>query len=561
MNDIDPAPIRSPDVIARGFRWLLSQPLLLIVIAHTVFSMGIWNARDGYGEDTGIFLTAYSGHESLHHGRTIYGGLASFFLTGITSDPVLAATLLKYLSSLLATVAMYLTLSRFAAFLRPGAIILATLAWISCSLDAPYLQSTWYSLFTFGVMLFGVHFLLRRESPGNLIAFFCLGFLAASMRPEYYLPVVLITLILLGTWIGMLRGKSRLWIPGGLLLLAIAGTAIISARPPAWVARKVSLCNSYLLFGFGQCYADYYHRTHPWETFSPMTEYKEILATQFGNPSTLGEAIKHNPKDALGYFWHNSLGNLGAIPGVLLNFRDNREIPSPGAPCWTVIAILATGGLLGFFRLYQNRGKWKDALENTAGSLAIPNSAVRKILFLVMLAAASMVSILVLVGTPRYFITIAPLFYLALAFCADLILKSFRLVRYEPLIIAAACIVFCSPNYLVPRPNHEFDAIRCVIPYVRTNPLIAAWWADPDVAFGFRGNARAISTGNPLLQEEVTNGSVDILMIDGNFRSTKVWADHRDYYEDLERQPEKFGFKKLTGVNAGRFDIYYRQKS
>jgi hypothetical protein len=216
--------------------------------------------------------------------------------------------------------------------------------------------------------------------------------------------------------------------------------------------------------------------------------------------------------------------------------------------------------LLAIFRLCQTADNWKSTLETLASSFTTPDSTVRKILFLALLSATSLIPIIPFVGTPRYYIYITPLFYLALAFCANLIITSFRLVHFEPLILVATCIGFCSPNFIIPRPNYEADALRHVSSYVRTNPVVAAWWAEPDVLFGFAGKARPASIGKQFRQEDLTNGFIDILMLDNNFRGTKVWADHRDFYVQFEREPERFGFKKLTGVNAGRFDVYYRPK-
>jgi hypothetical protein len=190
--------------------------------------------------------------------------------------------------------------------------------------------------------------------------------------------------------------------------------------------------------------------------------------------------------------------------------------------------------------------------------LATPGSDVWKLLTLVILASTSSIAILLLVPTPRYFLPCIPVFYLGIAFCLDSLLEGLNVIKYENPIIIGACLCLCSPNYLAPRPNYEIEAVRHVEPYVREKPRIAAWYATPEAVFGLRGNAEPVNISDGIRAADIKNGSIDILVIDPNFRSTKTWLEQKEFFQSFERSPTTFGFEKLSNFPSGEFDIYYR---
>lgn len=560
---------KSNHLAAAVRRWLGGHPLLFVLFAHAVFSIGIWNARDGYAEETSNVACAFRLVRSQQPNSSIYVNLIALTLRYLTPDPVVAVTLLKYVSSLLATAALCLTLSCFARILRRSAIIFACLVWIASDLNAPFLQSTSLSLFTFAVMLFGIYCLLRRESIPALSGFYLLGLLAASLRPEYYLPVALITLLLTGqaVWRGAQAMQSRFgpphyWVCGVALVLGAGGGVALWMNPPAALARKAASLDSYALLGLGQCYADYYGRKHPREVFSPMTEYQALLGRTFNEPKGFLDAIKNNPGEAMRYFVNNAGRNLfQCLPRALLgHYREQSEQKGRGWLYHSVRGILLVGGLLGAVRLYRAGWIWNDFFSKIVQRLGKPGAISRKLLLLVVLLSTSAASIVLLVGTPRYFLPWIPLSYLGVAYCADSLLNAFRLVRFEACLVAGSCLCLCSPNFLVPRPNYEMDALRHVTPLVNEPPRIAAWWAEPDVVLGLCGKAKPVSSWEGIWQTDIENGRIDVLMVDPNLRSTHVWAVQQEFFERFERQPESCGFTKLIGYPSGRFDVYYKLK-
>lgn len=123
------------NIVASAWDAISSRPLLLVVFAFCLFSIGIWNARDGFGEDTSSFITAYSYIDSNaksalpssdaprprasspETAAAFEGNLLLVILTAMLNngcdDPLLAALLLRILSSFLASIAVYFILSSF----------------------------------------------------------------------------------------------------------------------------------------------------------------------------------------------------------------------------------------------------------------------------------------------------------------------------------------------------------------------------------------------------------------------------------------------------------------
>jgi hypothetical protein len=565
VKDGFPAPRDNFLVVA--VRWFWSYPLLFVLLVHTVFSIGIWNARDGYWEETGNVAAAFRVIQSHQLHPSLYVNLIALALRYLTTDPLLAVTLMKYLSSLLATVALCLALSSFSTVLRRSAIISACLIWIASSLDAPFAQSTSLQLFAFGVMLFGICCLLRKESILALIGFYFLGLVAASIRPEYYLLILLLSVALAGraVWRGSATiqsrlGLSRYWACGAALLLATAGGVGLLKHPPAALASKAAFLDSYALLGLGQCYAAFYHREHSQEALSPMTEYQALLDRTFNKPKGFWDAIKNNPGEVLRYFAKNAGYNVfRSLPKALLgHYREQSEKTVRGWCYWTARGILLVGGLLGARRLYRARWVWDDFLPKLPQRLLKSNSLTRKLLVLAALFSCSSVAVVLLVGTPRYFLPCVPIFYVGIAYCVDSLLKTFQLVRLEALFVASVCVCFCSPNFLIPRPNHEMDAVRHVAAYVSESPHIAASWAEPDVVLGLGGKGESVSIWDGIRRADIEDGHIDILMIDANFRNSKTWSDQRAFFERFERQPDICGFKRLVEIPTGNFEVYYR---
>lgn len=550
--------------------WFWRHPLLLVIIANCIFSLGIWNAQDGYGEDTGPVLTAIRCLRTQTASDNLYVNGFAFLLSGATPDPVNAAVLMRFISSLLGSVSLYLVLSCFSKYLSRGAILFASFVWTASCLNAPAIQSTSLSSFSFGIMMMGVYCLLYSWSAGGVIGFYLLGLTAASLRPEYMAPILLVTLLFavmailkstayLELFLGVPRARSR----RAVLLLSVVTLIAMLVFPSSKLRAKMEYCDSYLLFSFSQCYSDFYRREHPKEIFDAMTEYKWLIDRDFGHPKTFVTLLRNNPFEAGRYFFLNAVRNIHRVPRALLIVRDEGKGAINKRLYNIVMGVLVCGGLLGIIRarrcyLDARAEKTKPGGSGVAAFSQGENVLFRKILILLMLASASSVSIFLLVDSPRYWITMAPIVYLALACAVDCLFKQLRLARFEYLITTLAFVGFCSPNFIIPHPNFEFRALQHIAPLVKSHPVIGAWWALPDCVYGFNSDAQDVSISDGIKAEDIAAGRFDILLIDGNFRATETWARQHEFFENLMADPGRYGFKKVTDVPTGRFDILFR---
>ena len=352
--------------IRSAFSWLWTYPFLVVLVAHSVFCLGIWNARDGGNEDTVSVHGAYAILKAHRPSVSLYQDAIATVLLWLTRDPIAAITFVKYLSSLFATGALYIALNAFSSRIGKEARILACCIWMASSLDAPYLQSTSLSLFAFAIMLIAVDFILVRETAAGVFGFYVFGILAGVLRPEYYLPVGIVSIILAGRGLAFLAKmiESRCGFPRyctigcGICLGTIIGI-VLCLNPPERIRREAGHLNRYALLGLGQCYADFYHRHHPETPLNPMTEYKEILDETFKNPTGFCEAVENNPPEAFRYFGLNSARNLlWNTPAALIDrYREQTARYHHGVLYWAVRVLLISSVITALLRIREFRAK------------------------------------------------------------------------------------------------------------------------------------------------------------------------------------------------------------
>jgi hypothetical protein len=571
------------NIVASAWDAISSRPLLLVVFAFCLFSIGIWNARDGFGEDTSSFITAYSYIDSNaksalpssdaprprasspETAAALEGNLLLMILTAMLNngcdDPLLAALLLRILSSFLASIAVYFILSSFSPRLSVGAVLFASFAWIASAINAPFYLSTSTSTFAFAIMGFGICFLLRSSSLPSIVGFYGFSLLAIGMRPEYRQPVILITVILIGRFAWRLsdylneRWKTPPWKTKFVFfaLALVCGTLVIGRTKGSASSRYM---DQYMLIGLGQCYADYYHRQHPDSVYESMTEYQELLDKTFNNPTGFFDAIKKNPAEMLRYLCHNGFNNLSQIPNEM--FRVRARWASHGKwPSKLVLLVLA-GGILATIRVIAG-AESRERIRRKWGSITNSHSDFWKIVYLCVLGTTPIISILLLVPSPRYWIALVPILYVILAFCVEISQRRLRLSRYEHVLVMISLLAFCTPNFLLPRPNYRVSALRHLAPHIRSKPTIGALWANPDCIFGFCGNAIPISVNDGIYEKDIIAGRFDVLIIDPYFRGTRTWNTQQDFFVSFEREPGKYGFRKLTEVPTGIASIFYRE--
>jgi hypothetical protein len=533
---------------------------VLLVAAFCIFSWGIWKARVGFGDDTTPLLQALHAADAQTYPGNLYVLAYTLLLRWITPDPMNAALIMRTVISLSTTLSLYYVLSAFRPYLHRMAIVMACAIWMVSHLNSPLVQYSNLSPFTFIIASLGLGWLLRRPSWTGLLGFLVTIACAASLRPEYMAPALLIgggsALVLLWKAIGARLGTRLFW--SGCSISLLLAVAVIAPR-----FRAGSGMDRYLLFGLGQCYAAFYKGEHPNAPFHPMTEYKVLLDDTFGEPTSFFGAIAYNPREASRYFALNTFDNLRRLPATMLSTRQT-VVPTGLAGRWhavfLLVTVLAGGALVArrFIHSWSAHGRpWMETLRRYRHEHA---ALLRQILLVVLFCSASSVAIVLLVASPRYWISWVPLIFLTVATCFDALLRLKFLQRYPWIFVMAILALFCRPLFLGLGPNENFEvnALRRLAPELPKNPVIAGVYTSPYQAYAFSGHAVAVNAGGDLSTEGVREGRYDVLIVDDAMRSSRVWNNDREFFESFVAEPAPHGYTRLKEGFPVRRSVYYR---
>jgi hypothetical protein len=544
----------------------LLNPSVLLLVAFAVFSLGIWKARVGFGDDTEPMLAALRAAEAQANPENLYVLAYTLLLRFATPSPVAAALIMRTVVSLGTTLALSYVLTAFRPYLRRSAILIACAVWMATHLNSPIVQYSNLSPFTFTIAAVGLGWLLRRRSWMGLLGFAVAGACAARLRPEYYAPTLLIG-ALVGTELilkevaarGGSTGRRRpvigFWV-GALAALVIVGLTF------APKFRGGGRMNKYLLFGLGQCYAAFYLSEHPDAGFHAMTEFQPLLDKTFGNPSGFFEAIGNNPKEAFRYFALNTQRNLKQLPSALLS---TRQTAFPSGLLSRVHALILTFCLLLGGALLGKRllSAWRQSRSASAQRSGEGHGHLRwQLLLLALFCSAASVAIVLLIGSSRYFISWVPLVYLGVAACFDSLLGLRCFQKREWLLVLPILALFCRPLFLDlgPNENYEVNALRTIAPKLPEHPILAGVYTPPYRAYAFRGRADSVNASDTLSADGLRSGTYDVFIVDAAMRSSRVWNRDRPFFEAFVADPASLGYVKLTEAFTGSRDIYYRPR-
>jgi hypothetical protein len=556
--------------------------VMLLIVAFVSFSWGIWNARVGLGDDTGPVLLGLHAAETREYPRDLYVLCYTLLLRWVSPDPIGAAIVMRSAVSLFTTLALFYVLSSFRPHLHRAAVLTACAVWLASQLNAPLVQHENSSTFAFGIAAVGLGWLLRRRSWTGFIGFAVAVSCAALDRPEYFAPALLIGAVS-GVWLLRQTFKTRpslFWsaLAAGLALVVIAILPIFQWRSFGRSQNQMSM-DTYLLVGFGQCYAVFYNKEHPEVALEPWTEYREVFDEKFGRPTTFLGAIRNNPREAFRYFALNTLQNLRVIPRAMLKTRQKEEPKSElidRVPKLFLLTGLLTAGTLLTRRIFvagrgPKRTPWKESVRRFQQE---HRDLLWQIMLVAMFATASSVAIIIFIPQPRYWISCVPLVYLIVAACFDSLLRLEFLRKRPWLLWMPALILFCRPLFLGlgPNQNSEVNALRQIAPRLPENPVLAGMYTLPYQAYAFRGHAVSVNAGQGLSAEGIRKGSYDVLIVDDIMRASDFWSKNRDFFEAFQADPASSGYVKLTEATArlphsadavytGRCDIYYRPRN
>jgi hypothetical protein len=520
----------------------------LAVLAGVLFvNVGVWRTGVPWADEVSM----------LGHALQIRGGASAhlyqlgyaLLLSKVTTDPLVAYTILRFVASVGATLGLYFVLRSFRG-LRPAAVAVACLIFAGSGLCTPRVQNAPSHLFCLAVVLPALAFVLRRPSLLSALVFVLSAFVAAQMRPEYYAPMLLVPMGVVvlkrarrraGQTAAPVSRRGHLVMTGVALVLVIAvGFAHHQPRP----SGKLS---AYLLLGLGQCYAVFYQQRHPGERFSPMTEYEPLLNRVFGNPRDFGEAIANNPREFAHYLAVNTITNLAFSPRLTLSSRSRLYS--------SLVLLLFVAGT----------GLWVLELARRRRTAPTPTPLERRtllaeLLILVLFMSASSVAVVLLIPVARYEISWLPLLYLWLAWSVDRVLSRISSARLDHrLVVAAAGLVFCFPIFIGYHSDKEIlDDVRASVAGLSHTPVVAGDWVTPLAVFALKDDVVVINGLDGLSVDGLKKRTYDIFVTSPN-EATAFRAANEAFFRDFIAAPERFGYR-LLGLRPGLvdFSVYVR---
>ncbi|MEO6052657.1 MAG: hypothetical protein ABIP97_01470, partial [Chthoniobacterales bacterium] len=396
---------------------------LVILLAVCSISWGLWNASTSRADETVYIETTQS---LVAHGQIALNPFFDFYamvFRVLTKDPISAHLIVRFVNTLLSSLALYYLLTGFKTWLKQAALLASTLVWISSYLCSPLTQMGNVSLFAATLSMFGFGIALR--NPGiarGLLALFVVA-LGASVRKELWLGWMLLAgLLLLRNCMDLRSGK----IAGRHLLVFIISVAVLLgvatvARHHSEKTLQLSDPNQHAMLAFRQSYGAYAKRANVETSFDAMTEFGPVYERAFGKANTLIEVLKANPREALTYFLHNSLNNLRNLPGCFLSTRESGRSESLLNRPQTILLglYLFAGGLLVVLTLLQNLKAHHWKIAQSVQSIPDSCDLLWRVLLLIALACSSTVAFIMVVFVSRHYLPVAPLVFLLVALCID----------------------------------------------------------------------------------------------------------------------------------------------
>ncbi len=523
---------------------------ILVFLGIALANVGVWRGGVPFDDESSHILTSLLVLKGQHT-TNLYSLCYAALLGTIAPDPMDAYLVMRAAASVASTLGLFWVLRAFRN-LRWTAIVISCLVWSCSSLCTPPTQNGNVCLFSLALMLPALGCVLRRPNSLNLIVFSIASFWTSQVRPEYLAPMI--ALPIGGIVFHVLRRRrlqeqvnqgtttvTRRW------AITLAVGTLVGSIPLAAHFREPTKTrfNDYLLLGLGQCYAAFYHERHPKDLFMPFTEYQPILDRVFGHPRSLTEAAANNPRELGRYLAVNGAINFTKIPRVM--FSNRNKIYNA-----IILTLLFLGGGLGIRTALLRR---QDGVPLCS---QVSTDDAWRVLLLLLFASASSCAIVLLIPLARYWITWAPFFYLALAWCVHNILDIWSRRLPEKSVLPLAIAVFGFPVFFGVKSNRGLiDSIRVAESGVDHPPVVAGVWSLPISTFAFRDHAVSTYLGAGLTIDELRGGRCDVLVMDG-LMETQFGVENRAFLMQLTTFPMKTGYRLLPEVAQYGQTIYVR---
>lgn len=435
---------------------------------------------------------------------------------------------LRFAASTLSGIALYEVLLALPGVSWTGALA-ASLLWGQNLVNTPSMQHGNVNLLAFALGAFALAFALAgregRAGPRALALVFAA--LAAWCHVEY----ALFLLILLGceAWRGGRRAGRRRVLAGAGVLALLAGLALVARPVRARVVTAARWADGYLTFGLRQCYSASVAPARPGGG-DPMAE-SSAFQRDFPGDASMRDVLLRHPLPLLRYLLSNGARNVLLAPRRVTSHHSllagwDYELASPRrgdlllrAQSWGITLGLCAALLAALAALARGGRDEKVAM-----------------LLAIALGATSLVALLVLIPTPRYWIPLAVLPYWGGAWAGTRLLSRLRPAA-AGLAVAAAALLLSQPAFAGRVPPAGREAQDRLLATVGENVCDAARTGAPAVVGGFWPGAflaylpplpgRAVNLWElppEVWRERLRSGGFDVFLWDARLDGTNAFG-------------------------------------
>ncbi len=436
--------------ITGGFErnWpLLGGVLLIGIVLRTQYGTWLYcdvSVADEAGRSASSLISFLEGNWTLSAYDLLY---MCIFQLGFT-DLLSAAMIMRIVGTVISVMGLYILVGLSGLSTWTGAL-LAAVFWNINNLNVPLIQDYPMSQICFGLAASSIGLWIRGGTLNNCAAFI-LVVLAGNARPEFYL----IPSLYLFSFLFPASANDHSMIDQNpisrvatffLLFLSVSGGGLILFWPK--VLSILNHFDSYLFFGFSQCYSAYVqtHEAARFPSFNWATDYQIVMQNDFKNANNIKGLLFMYPFEVTRYFFLNMLNNIKEIPG-LFDVRSmllGATVREAGPALWRWIVV----GENIFFKgilLYSMLQFWYVIWHER---LVLNQKTRRALIWGGALAIVSLPALLLLIPRVRYWITLIPLAYLPLGWYVSRVSIPFNTIS-KVLIITFSCICFSQPFFI-----------------------------------------------------------------------------------------------------------------
>jgi hypothetical protein len=546
--------------------------LLTLTVARTYY--GVWNADIPLNDEAGYIDGSFRLYEDAKLSSNLYFDAYIVVFRYITKDPIIAHYYVRFITSLLSVIGLYLLLSSLNWVSPLGAYSMALL-WNLNLLNTPLIHDGNVCLFAFALACFAGYFWIANVGKSARLFSLVILLIVIGIRPEYALLLFLLGFQGAARWLKQLRNegwskkrKLQLTMALGVVLIPI-GMFAVSVHARNYVSNLFSYLDGYLFLGLQQCYTYFSVTRDAGLHLEPMTEFDSVMNKKFPGASGFLVAVLINPGEVAQYFFFNCISNLLHLYYLLPTHSVLLPTTLAGNGSAGLIAKKETLGYsvlwieqLVIFSCIAFGGIWlltRRILDINKRRIRIDDKAI----FILSMAAVSLTALFLLYPTPRYWITMIPLLFwgpaaLTSKYCISVNYRSMIILSFAMSFVFVNPVFTSSLNSSINKDKDIALALRDTISTLEKTP-IKALGVFPDILLPFVIPGRWESTNNMDIRSKgssyealVKSKEYDLVIIDGWLMKTQQYKREQDFFVNMLKNPEEYDYEIC--LNAKRRD-------